>query len=341
MTIVGRAWQGIQRFVQDVRIDADFPRCEAEQRAAHESAASRRFDTSQLEREINKIRRAAEGEGQAAFGAQIEHFQASLEAILSAIGRLRFHLEVFTRDYRQELDQLYEEKASLLDAKRVLVEEMKALQKQRSDAQHELSEAYGDLQAAKSSIERWYAKSERTPWLFGNGGKRLPKRSLFGQSFGDLEGYKADRSRACDAIGSCKEVVAEIAAKQQANRSLRDENRNALNRVFASIRAVKEARQRMFDLKDQGVRRHRVEADLSETLQREAAIRSELDRLTSAKAELVEQQSRRMGLEERRLALADLNQQRARFLAAFDDPELQAARKRAHRQWWLKSRDRA
>lgn len=340
MTVVGRAWRSIQRFVQDLRIDADFPRYEAEERAADESAASQRFDTSQLEREIDKIRRAAEAEGQAAFGARIEDLQASLEATLSAIDRLRVQLEVFTRDYRLELDQLYEEKANLLEAKRVLLEEMETLQKQRSDAQDELSEAYGDLQDAKSSIERWYAKSERTPWLFGNGGKRLPKRSLFGQSFGDLEGYKAARSRACDEIGSCKEAVAGIVVKQRVNRSLRDENRNALNSVFASIRAVKEARQCMFDLKDQGVRQHRVEADLSETLQREAAIRNELDGLTSAKAELVEQQSRRMGIEERRLALAELNEQCSRFVAAFEDPERKAARKRAHRQWWLKSRDR-
>ena len=188
MNLIGKAWRGVQRFVLDIRIDANFPRHESEQRAAHESEANRRFDTSQLEREVDEIQRAAEAEGLAAFGAHIHASESSIHELRPAISQLRCQLELLTRDYRQELNQLYQEKASLLDAKQALFEEMELQQEQRSKSQDELSEAYDDLKQAKSSVDSWYAKSERTPWLFGNSGKRLPDRSIFGQSFGDLDG---------------------------------------------------------------------------------------------------------------------------------------------------------
>ena len=339
MTLIGKAWRGVQRFVQDIRIDAEFPRYESAQGEVHASEANRRFDTSQLEREIDEIQLAAEAEGLAAFGAHIHVAESSINALRPAISLLRGRLELLICDYGRELNQLDREKANLLDAKQPLFEAMKALQKQRSEAQDELRESYDNLNEAKSAIDNWYAKSERTPWLFGNGGKRLPDRSIFGQSFGDLDGYKADRARVSEEIGSCKAAVARIAGEQKANASRLDENKTALNRAFECIKAVKAARQRMFDLKDQGVRRHQVEAELSDHLRQETAALKDLDRYSKAMVEHVVQQSFRMGMEERRRGVDDLSLKRAQFLAAFDDPVRRAERQRAHREWWLKTRE--
>lgn len=223
----------------------------------------------------------------------------------------------------------------MLKAKQELCEQMKALQKERSEAHKELDDAHGDLRKAKESIASWYAKSDRTPWLLGNGGKKLPSRSLFGQSFGDLEGYKADRARASNDIDACKAAIGRVAERQGANKSLQDENKKDLNRVFESITAVKEARQGMFDLKDQGVRRHRVESDLSDLLQQESSLKNDLNRLTNSMAELVKVQACRLGVEERERAVAELREKCSLFLAAFDAPEQRAARQQAHREWWL------
>lgn len=341
MTLIGKAWRGVQRFVQDIRIDADFPRYEQEKRADHESAANLRFDTTQLEREIDDIVRAAEADGNAAYGDYLCWLGTSIYALQSRIKEHRTQLELLGRDYRQELEALYAEKASLQSAKSGLLADMKALKKERSDAQAELSEAYDDLDEAKSSIDSWYSKSERTPWLFGNGGKELPKRSLFGQSFGDLDGYKADRARACDDIGSCKSDIDEIAARQKANRVLLDENKACLDRVTESIGAAKASRQQMFDLKDQGVQRHQVEADLAELVRREAVLQKDWNHQTSAMAALVEQQATRLGIEERKCAVLALREKRAQYLIAFDAPEQRAARQQAHRDWWLSARKTA
>lgn len=341
MSFIGKAWRGIQRFVQDARIEADFHRYEAEQRVTHEATAARRFDTSQLEREIAEIRRSAEAEGCAVYGARIRDVESSIRATQPAMKELQTQLQLLSRDYRHELEVLYEEKTRLSAAKQALIDQLKALQEERSKVHEELDDAHAELRKAKASIDSWYAKSDRTPWLFGNGGKKLPNRSLFGQSFGDLDGYKADRARACKKIGSCKEAVADVAGRQRANKSHRDDNKENLNRVFESIRAVKEDRQRMSDLKDRGVRRHRVEEELSDRLRQEASLQDDLNHLTSAMTELVQQQACRLGIEERTRAVSELHERRSLFLAAFDAPEQRAARQRAHREWWLAGREAA
>jgi len=334
VTLIGKAWRGVRQFVQDIRIDADYPRYELEQRRAYEAAASRRFDTTQLEREIGAIRRSAESEGLAAYGPRINELGASIKAIQPAITQLRWQLDLLTRDYRQELDQLHGEKASLLETKQELREQMEELRKERSEAHGELSDAYDELEQAKTSIDGWYAKSDRTPWLLGNEGKKLPKHSMFGQSFGDLEGYKADRSRACDEIGDCKDAIAEVIERQRANVVQRLQNKEDLVRVSESIRSVKEARQRMFDLRSQGVRLHHVETQLSGHERREAVLKTELRRRSDEQAKFVKQRAFQMGIGERENALEVLKTQRAQFIVAFDDAARSAERRTAHREWW-------
>jgi len=339
VTLIGKAWRGVQQFVQDIRIDADFPRYEQELRAAHESTASRRFDTAQLEREVESIWRTAEADGCAAYGTHVRQLESSIYMLQPEIKKLRTQLELLSRDYRRELDELYEKKARLLEIKQVLFEQTKALRQERAAAQDELNAAYGDLNEAKSSIDSWYAKAERTPWLFGNRGKKLPDHALFGQSFGDLNGYKADRARACAEIGSCKAAIAEIAGRQKTNWTLNQENEANRSRVFESISTVKGARQRMFDLRDQGVRLHRVEEELAERVRQEAALQKDLNHQRNAMAGLVEQQALRLGIEERKRAVSELRGKRSLYLVAFDAPEQRAARQQAHREWWLAGRE--
>lgn len=329
--------KNFQHLVRSARIGMDFPRYQAEQLVAHELAANRRYDTTRLEQEIQRIREVSESEGYRTFNVHIRYCESSIEAIRPTIFRLRKQLEILSRDYKQELNLLYQEKSNLVASKHMLFDEMKSLQRQRSDAKENLSDAYDELDDAKSSIDSWHEKSQRTPWLFGNGGRHLPQHSLFGQSFGDLSGYKSERTDAYNGIDSRKKAIKKIVDEQKAINALLDQNRVSLDRVSKCISDVKEARQGMHDLHDQGVLLHRVQADLSAHLLQEADLKRELDRFTCAKADLIESHARRMGIEERKLAVAALIKQRAQLLASFDEPEQKADRKRAHRQWWLKS----
>jgi hypothetical protein len=82
----------------------------------------------------------------------------------------------------------------------------------------------------------------------------------------------------------------------------------------------------MFDLRDQGVRRHRVEEELAERVRQEAALQKDLNHQRNAMAGLVEQQALRLGIEERKRAVSELREERSMYLVAFDAPEQRAAR---------------
>ncbi len=123
--------------------------------------------------------------------------------------------------YKAELDSLYHELERIKDA--------------LNDAYAEKNAAYGRVKRAKSDIESWYSRSRGTFFFWCNGGRKLPRHALFGQSFGDLKGYKEDRGNAvCDIrywsnrISSLKASRAEVGKK---------------------IGHVKAARQMMFDRK--------------------------------------------------------------------------------------------
>jgi hypothetical protein len=73
---------------------------------------------------------------------------------------------LFRRDYKSEIGPLYDE--------------LNAIKAALAVAYEEKAHAHARLSAAKSSLNAWYAKSERH-FFFGNGGRQLPKRAIFGQ----------------------------------------------------------------------------------------------------------------------------------------------------------------
>jgi hypothetical protein len=116
----------------------------------------------------------------------------------------------------------------------------------------------------------------------------------------------------------------------------RHQNKEDLARVSESIRTVKEARQRMFDLRSQGVRLRQVEIQLSGHERREVALKTELRQRSGEQAKFVIQRAFQMGIGERKSALEELKTQRAQFIVAFDDSARSAERRTAHREWWTK-----
>jgi hypothetical protein len=60
----------IKAFIRNSRIKIDYPRYEREQRAAHLAQADRRFNTSQLNKEIAQIRQQATAAGDQRFGSE-------------------------------------------------------------------------------------------------------------------------------------------------------------------------------------------------------------------------------------------------------------------------------
>jgi hypothetical protein len=329
--------EGIKSFIRETRIKFDYPRFESEQMMAHRAEAERRFDIVQLQREVARIKAQAGLAGDQRFGDEISLLRKKLAVLERDLQQNLGQLAIFERNYKSELDDLYAHKELLFQAKEDLLAESKRLRDERSQAHQELDEAYQDLEEAKNDVDRWYTKSERTPWLFGNSGKKLPKHSMFGQSFGDLEAAKSRRGDAVDEIGDCKRRITSIKGSQSANRVQLDLNRNEIEKVFENIAEVKAARQRMFDLRKDGVQPKVLRRIIHQLQSSKTCLDEEILTLEKRRSALVEETEIRMGVRERESAITDLVARKRQFLDAFHSEQSKAARQDRHRRQWMET----
>ena len=330
-------FEGIKSFIRETRIKFDYPRFESEQTVAHQAEAERRFDIGQLQREVAQIKAHAVQAGDQQFGDEISPLRKQLAVLESDLQQNLEQLAIFERNYKSELDDLYAQKELLFQSKEDLLAESKRLRDERSQAHRELDEAYEDLEEAKNDVDRWYAKSERTPWLFGNSGKKLPKHSMFGQSFGDLDAAKSRRGDAVDEIGDCKRRITSIKGSQSENKAELDRNRNEIGQVFENIAEVKAARQQMFDLKKEGVQPGVLRRIIRQLHSSKAGLEEEILTLEKRRSALVEETAIRMGVREREAAIADLLARKKQFLDAFHSEQSKATRQDRHRRQWMET----
>lgn len=327
----------IKSFIRNSRIKIDYPRYEREQRVAHLAQADRRFDASQLDKEIAQIRQQATAAGDQRFGSDVASLRQRVAATEHGLRKDRQLLLIFERNYKAELDALYAQKTELFEEKEGLLADAQAMKAERSGAHDDLQEAYGDLEDAKSDVDRWYAKSERTPWLFGNGGKKLPRHSLFGQSHGDLSSAKYRRGEAVSDIGDSKRRIADIKARQAAVRHAIDRNYAEIGSVMEKIGSVKKDRQHMYDLKNEGVDPTVLRTTIKTTQSTLTDLERQLQSAENQRLALIQETQARMGLGEREAAVADLLSRKARFVEEFDSEQSRATRQDEHRRQWMAS----
>lgn len=112
-----------------------------------------------------------------------------------------------------------------------------------------MSDAYDRLNEAIEDVDSWHSKANRSPLLFGNKGKTIPKHSLFGQSLGDRDAAMAMRGEAAGDIDCLKR------------------ERGTLNREFEKlnkkIMQIRSDRLQMYELINQGYSYASLEIEVS------------------------------------------------------------------------------
>lgn len=135
-------------------------------------------------------------------------------------------LVIVERNFERELELILSEKNDLLLQKSSYYLELDRLKVEIQQAFSDKQDEYNELESAKAAINRWHSKSKSN--FFGNGGKPLPKHSLFGQSFGDLDSLKSKRSRAIDNIASTKRRISHLKESQQSYYQSIDDLKNQI-----------------------------------------------------------------------------------------------------------------
>lgn len=294
-------------FIREIQIWLSFLGYNRRARKTWNAEAQQTFATDKLEEDLDARRVELKADSRRMYGAEIERRESEARHAQDELGHLQSGLDLFRRNFRQELDEAYEELEGIKDEQR--------------SCKHELNAAHEALNEARAEISAWHNKSARTPWLFGNAGRTLPKHSLFGQSFGDLDDLKADRAAAVEAISAA---------------SVRRKQLNAAFQVTVeSIQKIKLDRQRMFDLKNAGV-------NAGSLAQRMAVVGESSERSRQRAAELRTQQAawemqelKSRGIESIEARIKEIKAAHKEYRARFDSPDELAKRKARHRASWL------
>lgn len=326
----------IRSYFRDIRIYADFKRYEKSEFSEHENEANRRFNDSSEKSEIESINRKVKEESDSRFDQSIAGWKAKIQDIEGDLSALTGMLQVFTRAYSEEISSLHDQKSTLYERKKPLYDEMDDLKARLSVKHDAKSRAYDALSSAKSSIDSWYSKSQRG--FFGNAGRELPRHSLFGQSFGDLDYYKGQRDQAGNQIQDLNSSISRLKGERSSTYHQIVRLNSDIEIVKADIQKAKDDRRKMYDLMREGHTRHKLQLDVKLLSGKQADAKEELYKL-QRKREIYEgDQEEKYGLSDIVKKSEELERLRAAFLRNFNTPSKVEERKRVHRKKWLAER---
>lgn len=331
----------IINFFRDIRIKLDFPQYEKKCRIEHERLAENSFSTKKIEDEIHILLSKINLEADNIFKENITEKQITVARVKSNITGLERNLSYFTRDYKQELADLYEKKKQFFVKKEEAHNKQKEIKSELADAFEEKDSAYESLNSYKDCIDSWYAKSERTGWLLGNKGKKLPKHSLFGQSFGDLDSYKYDRDAAHDVVVDCKEKIGDLKREQKKNYDSIANFKQDIGNLINKINKTKEDRTYMYALKKEGHSKNGLQAELSENSDILRLEQANLSELESERKKFVEAEKIKNGVVDLESNVNHLKAEKIQKLKEFDLENNHETRIKEHRLLWLKERNMA
>lgn len=294
--------------IREFRIWLSFSGYNRKARAAWDNEGQRIFDTSALEKNLNYQLAELESTSRRMWGAEIELREAEARRLNKGLPQLEADLDLFHRDFHRELEEAYRNLNEIKD-------------EQRSCAD-ELREAHEALNEARSEIRAWHEKSTRTPWLFGNAGRELPRHSIFGQSFGDLDDLKADRASAVYAIRRASDRRADL--------------NSSFQEVLESIRRIKFDRQRMFELRKSGHNKRVLGSRIVEVckLRDDSHHRADELRMKRTAWEMKERKS--SGIEAMQDSLKETRLAHDEYRARFHSKEEHAKRRAQHRAAWMR-----
>ena len=291
---------------QDMQISMSFPAYEAAARDAHDATARRQFSTHDINREIIRLMTIPHQEMQVRYLEPIAQLGSTLTMLTAEFATYRENINILERSYKSELDPLYVKMDELRDRKTTIMAEK--------------SEAHDDMNQARSDIDSWHAHSSGT--FFGNGGKALPNHSLFGQSFGDLDGYKSDREAAYDEIERCGNEIGVVKTR--------------MDQLGNEIAGIKADRQRMFDLRKQGRRSSDLKRIASFIAMRIGQLEDERRQMDAERAIFLEAARQRTGVVVLESTLTTIIAKRNEFIGSFDQTSAITDRKLIHRSTWLR-----
>lgn len=298
----------LTNLVDDARIAIAYLGYERECKKQWVADAERNFSTTHVEQDVKArmvepLRHVA-----STFNSPIRELEARRANVRRVVSEAEDKLAILDRDYKSELDAAY----ATLNETRI------ELDKCRKN----LSEAYDELKEAKDKLDSWYSRAEGN-W-FGNGSKKLPKHSFFGQDLSDRDRYKDDRDSASQDIGRYK--------------SERTRIERCLDEARTEIAQVKKSQQAMFDLKKEGFDKRVVTSAINTGNNDLRTIGDDISQIEKSRDQFIHRSKLSLGVYDLEKEVERLRREKDVRIKSFDSEPVMLERKAKHRAEWLAAR---
>jgi hypothetical protein len=328
----------VKNFIYDVRINLDYPRYEREQKIEHERQAQTRFSTRELKNEITQLLIAIETKANLNFYTLILDKEKDKQTHESLLKNTEEHLVFFLRDYKEELNDLYSEKETLYSKKKQYYSDLKAVETSLSNAFSEKKSLHLSLRNYERDIKSWHAKSKRTTWLGGNSGKKIPKHSFFGQSFGDLDSLKSHRNSTYHDIQTLKRKISSLQVTKKETYHDITLIKLRIDDIASQIEQVKADRSKLYELKKSGFQKEKLQEELKGFKDIIDSLSSQIDTVSKNKEEFILQEKYRLGVIDLESKTRKVDDERTKFIKTFQSDEHKKLRKLTHRKLWLEQK---
>lgn len=325
----------LKKIIQDHRIASTFPVYDAQCRKQHLALSQQRFATKQLDDQVSFLMQPIMAGSDKRFAKLINGQRVVISELNISLSNQHNKLQLFLPNYKQQIERKYAQRNALFSEKEVVCQKKNQLHAELKETYEDKNEAYENLNEVQADIDGWYARSERTPWLLGNGGKKLPNHAFFSQSHGDLACDKAGRDDAYAEIQDCKEAIYDL--KQSIG-----ECKGQLNTIFSGldqfkqdISKLKQDRQVMHDLKKKGCNRPELEKSIKRDAGKLKHHQVKLSGLEIKQNEFILAEKQQAGVIKLEQEISELLCAKKKFIAGFDDEIAINHRKQAHRKIWL------
>lgn len=260
------------------------------------------------------------------YGYAIETMKKDKMVLESEYNTKNSFLTLLTRDYRAELQKLYDKKEALYAYQSKLFTINKTLNRNLKQAFDEKRKAFQELDECRSELTWFRDRYE---------GYDLPGFSFLGPTLGDLEKLKDSRDDAYDATIEAKDRVLDLKARESEMKADFSKIESELIRTNNQIQKVKEDRSKKFKLKETGVTKQGLRTEIERISDAKDKAHIEIKRLEREMDNFVQKERDDNGLNALEKEIESTLDAKDQFIKSFDIEENRIKRKELHRIEWL------
>lgn len=320
-------FNAIGNFFRGIKISFDFDECEKQAKQEHLREAESHYAVSELESKRSLLLMSIDHKANTNYGYAIEAMKKVKADLESQYNEKNSFLILLTRDYRAELQSLYDKKEALYAYQSKLFTINKTLNRNLKQAFDEKRKAFQELDECRAELG-WFRNRYE--------GYDLPSFSFLGPTLGDLEKLKDSRNNAYDATLEAKDRVLDLKARESEMKADFSKIESELIRLNNQIQKVKDDRSKKFKIKESGIAKQELRTEIVRISDEKDKAHIEIKRLERQMTKFIQNERDDNGLNALEMEIELILKEKEQFIKSFDIEENRLKRKEAHRIAWLK-----